>query len=121
MVKPLIVTKADHPMTEAPAADREIEFGDFVYIVSKPFMAGKQTIKVVNKGMQAHEVLLGALPPDVSVKDFGNYFLPDAPAPNGPPPGKPIGGVSGIEKGGKAPLTSRPGPRGHGVICFFTP
>ena len=120
MVKPLIVTKADNPMTEAPAADREIEFGDFVFIVPKPFTAGKQTIRVVNKGMQAHEVLLVALPPDVSVKDFGNYFLPDAPAPNGPPPGKPIGGVSGIGSGATAYFTAELAPGRYGLICFFT-
>ncbi len=119
MIKPLAVTASVKPVMAELKADGVVELSDFIFTVSKPFKAGKQTIKVLNKGTRAHEVQVIQLPPNETVQAFGNYFLPDAKH-DGPPPGKPVGGVSGIEKGQRAYFTADLAPGRYGLICFFT-
>lgn len=119
MIKPLTVTTAANPVTADRKADGVVDSFDFSFSVSKPFTVGKQTIKVVNKGTRAHEVQVIQLPPHAQIQDFGKYFLPDAKH-DGPPPGKPIGGVSGIEKGAHAYFIADLTPGRYGLICFLT-
>ncbi|HSG05513.1 MAG TPA: hypothetical protein VLB09_03845 [Nitrospiria bacterium] len=119
MIKTLNVVKSDQAVPAIARGDVEIILSDFVFSVNPALKSGKQTLRVVNKGKQAHEILLVMLPPDTSVKSFGNFFLPDAPPPDGPPPGKPIGGISGIEPGATASFEVDLPPGRYGVICFF--
>ena len=71
---------------------------------------------VVNEGAQAHEVVLVKLAPAAKAKDFIAAFEPGA---GGPPPGRPLGGIVGIERGARGLFTAQFDPGQYALICFF--
>jgi plastocyanin len=116
MVKALKVTGTTDSKAPEPVAAINITAMDFNFAIDKPIAAGTQTIRFTNAGTQPHEVLVVQLPPDKTIKDFAAAF---EPGHSGPPPGKPIGGMTGIEKGGHAFFTAKFEPGRYGLICFF--
>ena len=56
------------------------------------------------------------LDPGKTAKDFGQAFEPGA---SGPPPGRPLGGIVGLERGGSGFFTGTFEPGRYGLICFF--
>lgn len=116
MVKALTVEGAAASGVPEPKADLTITAHDFSFSPDAPFRAGKQTIRFQNEGTQIHEVLLVALPPGKTIGDFAAAFAPGA---SGPPPGKPIGGLTGIRKGRHEFFTADLAPGHYGLICFF--
>ncbi len=116
MMKPLKVTGTADSKAPEPVAAINITAMDFNYAIDKPIAAGTQTILFTNAGTQPHEVLVVQLPPDKTIKDFAAAF---EPGHSGPPPGKPIGGMTGIEKGGHGIFTAKFEPGRYGLICFF--
>lgn len=101
---------------EEPSADLAITQRDFYFDLSAPMTAGTHTIQVTNGGGQPHEVLVVQLAPGATVKDFVAAFEPGA---SGPPPGKPVGGVVGIDRGGRAFFTASFEPGHYALLCFF--
>jgi plastocyanin/uncharacterized cupredoxin-like copper-binding protein len=116
MVKPLTVKGPAVMGVSEPNAAVTITAHDFVFAPNAPFTAGSRTIRFNNEGAQPHEVLVVQLPPGKTIKDFADAF---APGHTGPPPGKPIGGVSGIQQGSHAFFTANFTPGHYGLICFF--
>ncbi len=116
MEKELTVVPVSAVAFDEPAADLTITQRDFHFDLSKPLTAGTHTIHVKNAGSQPHEVLVVQLAPGASVKDFVAAFEPGA---TGPPPGKPVGGVVGIDRGGRAFFTSTFEPGRYALICFL--
>jgi len=114
MVRPLKVVpskKAD----PAPTANVTMTLFDYNFKLSNPIRAGTRTIRVYNAGKQHHEVELVQLPPGKTVKDVLDWLG----KPEGPPPGKPIGGVSGMETGMTEYFTADFAPGKYGLICFL--
>ncbi|MBI3611488.1 MAG: hypothetical protein HY204_12415 [Nitrospirae bacterium] len=116
MVKALKVTGTADSKAPEPAAAINITAMDFNFAIDKPIAAGTQTIRFANAGTQPHEVLVVLLPPDKTIKDFAAAF---EPGHSGTPPGKPIGGMTGIDKGGHGIFTAKFEPGHYGLICFF--
>jgi len=116
MLKPLSVRGAKPTLVSEPKPDITIIQADFHFALSQPIPAGSHTIQVMNHGTQPHEVVLLKLDPGASAKDFAAAFEPGA---SGPPPGKPVGGVVGIESGDHAYFTAQFEPGRYGLICFF--
>ena len=116
MVRALKVTGIADSKVPEPMASINITAMDFNFAIDKPITAGTQTIRFTNAGTQPHEVLVVQLPPDKTIKDFAAAF---EPGHSGPPPGKPIGGLVGIDKGGHAFFTAKFEPGRYGLICFF--
>ena len=116
MQKALSVRGAKPTLVSEPKSDITITQADFHFALSQPITAGFHTIQVMNHGTQPHEVVLLKLDPGASAKDFAAAFAPGA---SGPPPGKPIGGVVGIESGDHAYFTAQFEPGRYGLICFF--
>ncbi|MGH7274440.1 MAG: hypothetical protein ACREIQ_08300 [Nitrospiria bacterium] len=116
MLKPLTVTTATGSLAPEPKAALTIDTMDFAFMPSKAITAGTHTIRANNKGTQSHEVVVVKLAPGASAKDFGAAFEPGA---SGPPPGKPIGGLSPMEKGGYGFFTSEFKPGNYALICFI--
>jgi plastocyanin len=117
MIKPIAVTAAAVASESAePASDVTIDASEFRYALSTPIKAGRHTIGFKNSGMQPHEVVVVQLPPGKTIKDFADAF---SPGHSGPPPGKPIGGVTGMGKGGHSLFTADFEPGHYGLICFF--
>src|SRR5256884_7164979 len=70
MMHPLAVGPAVAPPTAEPAADLTIKLTDYDFELSRPLTAGKHVVRVENTGAQAHEVVIAALTPGKTLKDF---------------------------------------------------
>lgn len=116
MQKALAVKGGKSARSSEPKAGIAITLSDFSFTVSEPITSGLQTIKVMNRGTQPHEVAVVQLAPSASALDFVKAVGPGA---SGPPPGKPIGGVVGLEAGDHAFFTAQFEPGRYGLICFF--
>jgi len=118
MIKPLTVSSKAASRGTMVKPDVVITLSDFHFALSQPLTSGTHTIQVVNQGSQVHEAVVVQLPPNGSIKAFAAAFEPGAPLPD-PPPGKPIGGVTGIEGGNQGWATIMFSPGRYGLICFF--
>ena len=78
--------------------------------------AGPGTIRVINRGTQAHEVVIVKLTPGASVDDFLDAFRPGVAAS---PAGKPIGGLVGLDPGREGYVLADFAPGRYGLICFL--
>ncbi len=116
MQKTLSVGGGKPTLVSAPKADMTITLADYRFTRSHPITAGTHTIRVMNHGSQPHEVVVVKLDRGASAKDFG---VAAESGTAGPPPGRPVGGVVGIESGGLAYFTARFEPGRYGLICFF--
>ena len=116
MQKHLSVKGAKPVAASVPHADITITQEDFRFGLSRPIAAGTHTMRVINHGTQPHEVVVVKLMPGASVTDFAAAFEPGA---SGPPPGKPVGGVVGLDHGAHAFFTAQFEPGNYGFICFF--
>lgn len=115
MLKPLTVTADGAKERVEPKADVTVTLTDFKFGLSQPLTAGKHTVKVINNGSMPHELVLLEVAPGKKAADFGRFN----PAAGGPPPGKLIGGVVGIEKGMHVYFEANFAPGDYGLICFF--
>jgi hypothetical protein len=97
-----------------PTPDVTMELADFTFTLSAPLRAGTQTIRVENKGPQAHEVALVQLDSGKTVDDLMKW----AQTFEGPPPGKPMGGVAGVGAGRHAFFAVDLVPADYVMLCF---
>ena len=95
--------------------DLIIDQVDFTFGFFGPIKAGPHTFHVRNNGSQPHEVLVVQLATGASVKDFVAY----RPESMEPPPGIPVGGITGIGQGGEAFFSVNLSPGRYGLVCFF--
>ncbi len=99
-----------------PEADAVIDMFDFNFTVSRSLVAGKQTIRVNNRGEQPHELFLARLAPGKTVNDLLASLAPDAP-----PEAidwRALGGVSVIESGDHSYFTVDLEPGTYALLCF---
>lgn len=114
MVRPLRVVPSKR-VDPAPAASVTMSLYDYNFKLSAPIRAGTRTIRVHNAGKQHHEVELVQLAPGKTVKEVLDWIG----KPDGPPPGKAIGGVAGMEPGMTEYFTANFTPGKYGLICFL--
>jgi plastocyanin len=115
MVKGLTVTGNAATTRVAPKADLTATLFDYNFKLSNPVRAGTRTIRVYNSAKQHHEVELVQLAPGASTADFMNWLG----KMEGPPPGKAIGGVAGIDSGMSQSFTADFAPGKYALICFL--
>ena len=116
MLKALRVTPARSQNTSPPHADVTMTELDFSFELSQSIQAGRKTVRVMNKGGQAHEVVVVQLARRATVNGFLDDFQPGVPTS---PSGKPVGGMVGLEPGGEAFFTLDFVPGRYGLICFL--
>jgi hypothetical protein len=116
MQKALVVKGGKSALVSEPKAGTTITLRDFQFALSQPITAGVHTIGVMNHGTQPHEVVVVQLDPGASALDFVKAVEPGG---SGPPPGKPIGGLVGMETGDHAFFTAQFETGRYGLICFF--
>ena len=114
MVRPLKVVPSKK-VDAAPAASVTMTLFDYNFRLSGPIRAGTRTIRVRNIAKQHHEVQLVQLAPGKTVKEVLDWLG----KPEGPPPGKAIGGVAGMEPGMTEYFTANFTPGKYGLICFL--
>jgi len=114
MVRPLRVVPA--PTSAASVkADVTLDLFDYNFKLSSPIRAGTRTIKVHNIGQQHHEIELVQLAPGVTVPDFMKWMQ----KMEGPPPGKALGGVAGMESGMTQYFSADFAPGNYALLCFL--
>jgi hypothetical protein len=115
MVKPLTVIAATGAAAAAPTADISVTLTDYAFGVTPEMTAGKHMIKLVNNATQAHEMLIVQLAPGKTPMDLAKWV----DTQKGPPPAKPLGGISGMLPGSTVyvPVTLEPGE--YGLLCFL--
>ena len=119
MVKPITVA-APHaarvvPAAAEPAPDVSLSLTDYAFTLSQPLRAGTQTIRVRNDATQPHEILIARLAPGKTAADLLAWIH----KPEGPPPGEPLGGTTGMAKGVANDLTMTFTPGEYALICFL--
>jgi hypothetical protein len=115
MVRPLEVTPSSAPLAPEPVADLVITEKDYAFDISAPITAGTHTIRVENAGPQVHEVSVNMLAPGKTVADVQAWA---AGGMQGPPPAKPMGGVTGPDVGGHSFFTATFAPGNYFLVCF---
>ncbi|MDQ6872539.1 MAG: hypothetical protein M3037_11135 [Gemmatimonadota bacterium] len=124
MIQPLTVTalggvtQAGTSTSYVPEStpDVHLELFEYAFKFSKPLVAGKHTIHVMNSGTQEHEAVLLKLAPGKSMKDF------DAWSENGmkgPSPAQPGPGMAGLGKGRTGTFDVDLTPGKYGLVCWI--
>lgn len=118
MFKSVRVTSASSLRKGPPrdSADSVVRAIDFRFNVQQPLRSGRQRIRFVNRGSQPHELVVVELVPNATLKDFVDSLGTKV---FGTAPGRPLGGITGLEQDeeGSFPLNL---PSGHyGLICLF--
>lgn len=116
MEKEIAVTQAQTVSLVEPSPDATITLHDFRFAAPEVVEAGSRTLQVMNHGSQTHEVVLVKLDPGASV---GEFLVAMAPGAAGPPPGRTVGGIVGLDRGGRGFFTADLAPGQYGLICFF--
>jgi hypothetical protein len=70
---------------------------------------------MTNDAEQSHEMFMLQLAPGKTAQDFAVW----AEKMQGPPPGKPVGGISGMSKGDVVYLPVDLAPGEYGLYCFL--
>ena len=115
MVRALRVAPSTNPAASTPNVDVTATLFDYGFKLSSPIQAGTRTIRVLNEGAQPHEIELVQLPPGVSVDDLLKWLG----KMEGPPPVKPLGGISGLDVGGSQYFTADFAPGNYALVCFL--
>ena len=115
MVRALTVIPATAPSAPAPTADITVSMTDYAWSVSPALSSGKHTIRIENMAEQAHEMFIAQLEPGKTAEELAVWIE----NPQGPPPGKPIGGISGMAKGAVVYLPVDLAPGEYGLYCFL--
>lgn len=113
MVRPLTVVG---PATAAtrPASDVTITLDDYKFEFSAPVAAGRHVIRVRNAATQPHEFLLAQLAPGKTAADL----LAWTEKRQGPPPGRPMGGVTSMIQGAENDIHVDLPAGEYALICF---
>jgi len=98
----------------APAPDVTMTLDDYTFNTSAPITTATKTIRIRNVAAQSHEVVIMKLDAGVTPEQF----LQALEKPQGPPPGKILGGVTGIAKGRTIDLSATFTPGDYTLLCF---
>ena len=115
MIKELIVTGTAAPA--AMPATVTMRFKDYSFVLSTPITRGTRTIRVRNLAAQPHEVEVFQMQKGKTMKDMMDWLATEMKG--GPPPGLPLGGIAGIEKGADATFTMKFVPGKYALVCFL--
>lgn len=113
MVKSLTVVDREGT-TSAPATDLTITLTDYAFEASVPLTAGRHVIRVENTASQPHELVIVQLEPGKTLDDFTAW----AGKPQGPAPGKLVGGTTPQGTGVVNYLSADFSPGEYGFLCF---
>jgi len=116
MMRPIAVVGLGGAAPEPPA-DVVVKLTDYDFMFSQPLTAGTRTIRVESVGLQAHEIVITALPPGKTLQDFIAW---EQGGEKGPlPTGRWLGGVTGLDAGQHAHFTARFAPGNYLILCFW--
>lgn len=116
MVRQLVVAPA--PTAAAapePQADVVVTLSDYAFGLSTPLTTGTHTIRVENAGPQVHEIGIEQLAPGKSIADWQRWLVGGM---KGMGPAKPMGGITGPDKGKTGWFTITLTPGKYLLTCY---
>jgi uncharacterized cupredoxin-like copper-binding protein len=117
MIRTLVVAPSTAAAVAEPAADVTMKLVEYGFQLSRPLAAGTTAIRVENAGQQPHEVVVAAMLPGKSAKDFVEWEMGGEKGP--PPTGNWLGGVGAVMPGAHATFSLALTPGTYLVLCFF--
>lgn len=114
MMKPLTVVPAVGAQASAPVADINMVLDDYSFQSTPAITAGRRTIRVENRAKQSHEVLIARLEPGKTPQDLLRFIE----KPEGMPPGKIVGGTTGMATGEVNHVVIDFEPGEYALLCF---
>ena len=115
MAKEIVVLPAGAKAAAAKVPATTVTLSDYDFTFSSPLVAGEQALRLVNTASQHHELFIAMLAPGKKASDLAHW----AEKSEGPPPGMPIGGITGIDKGQFNDITLTLEPGEYALICFL--
>lgn len=115
MSRALTVIPSTSAAAEAPTADITATMSDYAWDVTPAISAGKHMIKITNTAAQSHEMFVAQLAPGKTAQDLLKWVG----KMDGPPPAKPMGGISGMATGGVAYLPVNLEKGEYALFCFL--
>jgi uncharacterized cupredoxin-like copper-binding protein len=115
MVRPLTVSNVANASSMTPTSDVTINMTDYAFSMSPAITAGPHTLQIVNQAKQDHEAVLVRLAPGKKAMDVAAWVDNQT----GPPPGEPLGGVTGLATGASAYITADFTPGTYALLCFL--
>jgi hypothetical protein len=119
MMRELIVAPSLVPAStaaaELPKPDVTVTLTDYAFGASKPLVAGKQRILLRNAASQPHEAFIAQLAPGKTAQDLMAWL---EGGEQGPPPAKPIGGITPVDNGGEIEIDVDLAPGTYAWFCF---
>jgi hypothetical protein len=116
MEQALTVVPSSAPGATPPVADIDVTLRSYAFEFSKPLTAGRHTFKVMtaDTSSQSHELVLIQLAPGKT----GDDVLAWLKKPEGPPPGRPLGGVADLTRSMPVYFSANLTPGNYFLICF---
>ena len=114
MFKPVVVAGGVEREV-VPRHDATMILDDYAFGLDGLLTAGRRTIRVENRAAQAHEVVFVQLAPGKTGHDVLAWMETRA----GPPPGRPVGGITGMAQGHVNYVTASVPPGEYALICFL--
>lgn len=115
-----VTTAADKPAAE-PQSELAVTERDFAFEFPSEVKSGPRTVKVVNAGLQSHEMPIVKLAPGKTVADvlaaLSAPRVPGQPPPT--PPYEVVAGIGPLAPGGAAIFTLDLKPGTYHALCFI--
>lgn len=105
-----------HRKRTMPASDLGLKLADYTFTFSAPPTAGHHAIRIVNRGGQPHEAEIFRLAPGKKGADILQWV---ATGMQGPPPGMPVAGVTGMAPGRSNTLLVDLNRGDYALLCFM--
>ena len=118
MVRALTVTPSDETPASAPTADVTIHLKDYAFDVTGNLTAGAHTVRIVNDGPQAHEMLIARMAPKKKAADLVSWV--ETTKMRGMPPAKPVGGTTALGPGASETIVVTFAAGNYGLFCFVS-
>lgn len=115
MVKSLTILPNNSTSAAAPAADVTVKMSDYAWEISPNLTAGKHVIRLENLASQPHEMFIIQMAQGKTADDLMKW----GQTYQGPPPGKPMGGISGMATGQVAYLPVDLPAGEYLLVCFL--
>ncbi len=115
MARPVVVVSRGGMAAAEPTADVQVDLADYSFTLSKEITAGPHTLKIVNAGVQPHEMFIAKLDSNKTAQQLLQYVMTGM---HGRPPALPLGGSSGMVPGAHAYFTLDFQPGNYALICF---
>lgn len=116
MIRGLTVTASAATPAATPRPDIVVHLKDYDFVITGNLTAGPHTIRIVNDGPQAHEMLIAQMAPGKKAADMVTWV--ERAHTKGMPPIRPLGGATVLAPGASETVAVTLAPGDYGLWCF---